>query len=207
MSDDVRLGLIIGGAIAVLVALLWRSLTLRRRRSRSARGLDAPDPQDRARAGIALVDQGLHRSARPVLGHVAGEQDDRVRYAIALAVARRQWEPVDTKAVRQVREWASQELEQHGEPVHGFGPAVTRLSDMGGPRPPAPTGAPAQAGAAPPSPPPASRPESPAASPPAAAPAPTPPPVATPAPAQRDGVSWHAPETSGSGSGTSGASE
>jgi hypothetical protein len=191
MSDDVRLGLIIGGAIAVLVAVLWRYLTLRRRRTRSTRGLDAPDPQDRARAGIALVDQGLHRSARPVLGHVAGEQDDRVRYAIALAVARRQWEPVDTKAVRQLREWASRELEHHGEPVHGFGPAVTRLSDMGGPRPPAPPGAPAPAGATPATPP----------------PAPSPAPEPTSTAATRDGVSWHAPETSGSGSAAGGASE
>jgi hypothetical protein len=139
MSDDVRLGLIVGGTIAVALALLWRYLVLRRRKTRAMRGLDAADPQDRARAGIALVDEGLHRSARPLLAHVARERDDRVRHAIALAVARRQWEPVDTKPVSQLREWASLELEQRGEPVHGFGPAVTRLSDMGGPRPPAPS--------------------------------------------------------------------
>jgi len=139
MSDDVRLGLVVGGTIAVVLALLWRYLVLHRRKRRATRGLDAADPQDRARAGIALVDEGLHRSARTLLAHVAREQDDRVRHAIALAVGRRQWEPVDTKTVTQVREWASLELGQRGEPVQGFGPAVTRLSDMGGPRPPAPT--------------------------------------------------------------------
>ncbi len=150
MSDDVRLGLIVGGAIAIVIAIVWRSLVVRGRRGRASRGLESEDPQERARAGIALVDEGLQRSARPLLAHVAREQDERVRHAIALAVARRQWEPVDTKQVTQLREWASIELEQHGAPVHGLGPAVTRLSDMGGPRLPAPeSGAPAASGGQP----------------------------------------------------------
>ncbi len=171
MSDDVRLGLIVGGAVAVLVAIVWRFAVLRRRRRRVGRGLEAQDPQERARAGIALVDGGLHRSARPLLAHVAREPDARVRHAIALAVARRQWEPVDSKQVTQLREWASLELEQQGEPVHGFGPAVTRLSDMGGPRLPGPSPA-----------------------------APDPDPASPePAPArEHDGVSWQAPDAGGS---------
>jgi hypothetical protein len=170
MSDDFRLGLIVGGAIAVVAALVWRFVVLHRRRSSVARGLEASDPQDRARAGITLVDEGLQRSARPLLAHVARERDDRVCYAIALAVVRRQWEPVDTTQVTQLREWASLELEQRGQPVHAFGPAVTRPSDMGGPRPPHPEGG---------TPPPPPRPE------PAAGETP---------PRPKDGVSWHAPD-------------
>jgi hypothetical protein len=136
VSDDVRLGLIVAGVAAVLLAVVWRFVVVSGRRRRIQKGLRASDPQDRARAGIVLVDQGLHRSARVLLAHVATEQDVRVNHAIALAVARRQWEPVDTLPVRQLREWASRELEQRGESISAFGPAVTRLSDMGGPRPP-----------------------------------------------------------------------
>lgn len=134
MSDDVRIGLIVGGIAAVLIALVWRSLVVNGRRRRIRKRLRSPDPQERARAGILLVDEGLHRSARVLLAHVATEPDPRASHAIALAVARRQWEPVDSLRVRQLREWASQELERRGEQVAAFGPAVTRLSDMGGPR-------------------------------------------------------------------------
>jgi len=136
VSDDVRLGLVVGGIAAVVIAFVWRFFVLHGRQRQLRRGLQATDPQDRARAGIVLVDEGLQRSARPLLAHVAAEPDPRVSHAIALAVARRQWEPVDTLRVRQVREWASQELQRRGEPVQPFGPAVTRLSDMGGPRNP-----------------------------------------------------------------------
>lgn len=136
MSDDVRLGLVVGGIAALVIAFVWRFVVINGRRRRLRRGLEAPDPQDRARAGIVLVDEGLQRSARPLLAHLAAEADPRVCHAIALAVARRQWEPVDTLRVRQLREWASQELQRRGEPVQSFGPAVTRLADMGGPRPP-----------------------------------------------------------------------
>jgi hypothetical protein len=167
VSDDVRLGLIVGGVVAITLAIVWRVIVVHGRSRRMRDGLEAPDPQDRARAGIVLADEGLHRSAPTLLGHVARETDPRVCHAIALAVARRQWEPVNTLRVRQLREWASQELALHGGGVSSFGPAVTRLSDMGGPRPPD------------------------ADQRPAAADAPAPPPA--PAPAAVDaGVSWHA---------------
>jgi hypothetical protein len=136
MSDNVRIGLVVGGVAAVLLALLWRFLVVNGRRRRIRKRLRADDPQERARAGILLVDEGLQRSARVLLSHVATEPDPRASHAIALAVARRQWEPVDSLRVRQLREWAAQELERHGEAVAAFGPAVTRLSDMGGPRSP-----------------------------------------------------------------------
>ena len=182
MSDDVRLGLVIGGVIVIVAAVVWRHAVLHGRRTRAVRGLDATDPQDRARAAIELVDQGLQRCARPILARVATEQDDRVRLAIALAVARRQWEPVDTTQVVQLREWASLELERQGRPVHSFGPALTRLSDMGGPRAPEPE--PDQA-TTPPAAPAASEPESEPDRGPEAEPSPAPDPKA-------DGLDWHA---------------
>jgi hypothetical protein len=135
MSDGVR-GLIVGGVVAIVVAVLWRYAVLHGRRSRALRGLDALDPQDRARAAIALIDEGLQRSAEPILARLASEQDDRVRLAIAPAVARRTREPVDTKQVTQLHHWASLELERQGRPVHTVDPAVTRLSDTGGSPPP-----------------------------------------------------------------------
>lgn len=135
MSDDVRMGLVIGGAVLVLVAILWWLSSRRRGKRRLVRQLQATDPQERARAGIQLVDLGLGRAARPLLDHVAGESDARVRLAIALAVARRQWEPNNTTPVASLRAWASTELEQQGQPMESFGPATTRISDMGGPRP------------------------------------------------------------------------
>jgi hypothetical protein len=134
MSDDVRLGLIAGGVLAVLGALLWRYLSRRRAVRVLLDRLGADDPQERARGGILLVDLGLSRAARPLLKHVATEPDPRARLAIALAIGRRQWEPSNATRVTRLREWAALELEQQGQPVSPFGPAVTRLSDMGGPR-------------------------------------------------------------------------
>jgi HEAT repeats len=136
MSDDVRLGLVLGGAVLVLAALLWRYLHRRGQTHALLRQMEDTDPQVRARAGISLIDLGLSRASRPLLAHVATEPDDRVKLAVALAVGRRQWEPSNTKRVRQVREWAALELERQGQPMTAFGPAMTRLSDMGGPRPP-----------------------------------------------------------------------
>jgi hypothetical protein len=136
MSDDVRLGLIIGGAGLVALAVLWRYLHRRRETHLLRQELADTEPQERARGGIALVDLGLSRAAGPLLTHVATEPDGRVRLAIALAIGRRQWEPGNTARVRQIREWAALELQRQDRPMTVFGPAVTRLADMGGPRPP-----------------------------------------------------------------------
>lgn len=134
MNDDVRMGLVVGGAVLVLLALLWWLTSRQRRKRRLVAQLRATDAQARARAGIRLVDLGLGRAAGPLLEHLAGEQDARVRLAIALAVARRQWEPNNATRVARLRDWASTELDQQGQPVQSFGPAMTRISDMGGPR-------------------------------------------------------------------------
>ena len=61
------------------------------------------------------------------------EADDRVRLSLALAVARRQWEPTGARRVVELRRWAADQVATTAE-VTEFGPAVTRLADMGGPR-------------------------------------------------------------------------
>ncbi len=135
MKADSQLMLIAGGGAAIVLAVVWRYVARRRQVSRlSGRLQSANDPADRARAGNAIIELGLPRAAKPALRAVTQEPDDRVRLSIALAVARRQWEPARFKRVVHLRGWASEELEFQGRPVHEFGPAVTRLADMGGPR-------------------------------------------------------------------------
>ena len=92
----------------------------------------------RADAAISLTELGLDRSARPLLAHTRVETDPDVRVCIAAAVARRQWEPAGPPGVTTLREWAASELTTHGYNVTTFGPATTRLADMGGPRLPQP---------------------------------------------------------------------
>jgi hypothetical protein len=136
MALNTQVLLIGGGVAACLLALIWRTLARHFETSRLNRGLcRAEEPVDRARAGNELVALGLGRSALLILRAMANENDDRVRLSVALAVAKRQWEPAGARRVRSVRKWASEELEIQQRPVTVFGPAVTRLADMGGPRP------------------------------------------------------------------------
>jgi hypothetical protein len=135
MKADSQMMLIAGGAAAIVLAGVWRYLARHRQLSRLSRRLQsANDPAERARAGNAIIELGLPRAAKPTLRAVTQEPDPRVRLSIALAVAKRQWEPTRAKRVRHLRGWASEELDFQGRPVHEFGPAVTRLADMGGPR-------------------------------------------------------------------------
>ncbi|HEV2993952.1 MAG TPA: hypothetical protein VG869_09940 [Acidimicrobiia bacterium] len=165
MAADPQLLLIAGGSAAIVGAAAWRLVARRLERSRLQRRLRvATEAVERARAGHQFVELGLRRAARPLLSAMAHEDDERVRRSIALAIARRQWEPSGPPRVTQVRRWASDELGYQGQPVRSFGPAVTRLSDMGGPRLPQPAngagGRPPAApeAATPPLPPPAPRP-------------------------------------------------
>jgi uncharacterized protein YjiS (DUF1127 family) len=158
MSSNTQQYLIAGGAAAIVLALLWRTMARHRQLSRVRRRLrGAEDPAERARAGNELIDLGLRRAAVPVLKAMPQEADGRVRQSIALGVARRQWEPSGAARVAELRRWASQQVGTTSA-VTQFGPAVTRLSDMGGPRlppredqarpaapPPAPATAPSDA--------------------------------------------------------------
>jgi hypothetical protein len=137
--DDTVLNvvLIASGVIAIVVAIIWRMGSRRRQISRFTRLLVSTDSERRAEAAIALTELGLDRSARPLLEHARVEEDPEVRICIAAAVARRQWEPAGPPGVTPLREWAATELATRGYNVTNFGPATTRLADMGGPRLPA----------------------------------------------------------------------
>jgi hypothetical protein len=133
-ADLTTIVLVAVGGTSICGALAWRQAARHRRKMLLIRRLASPMPDRRARAGIELVDLGLSRVARPLLAHLVVEGDERVRRDIALAVARRQWEPSGSTPVSELRQWTRAELEHQGFDVIAFGPAFTRLSDMGGPR-------------------------------------------------------------------------
>jgi hypothetical protein len=124
--------------VALLVAgLLWRTMADRRARNRLANQLRSPDPARRIDAAIALVHRGLDQSAPELIHLLKRETDPAVKIAIAEAVAERQWEPGGRAPINEIRSWAHNELSKEGRGVDKFAPAVTRISDMGGPRLPA----------------------------------------------------------------------
>lgn len=200
MGTDTQLLLIAGGIAVIFVALGWRLLARQHQVGRVEHQLvQATEPVERARAGGALVDLGLRRAARPVLAAMANEHDDRVRLSVALAVGRRQWEPASVARVSQLRAWASDELDHQGHKRAVFPPALTRLSDMGGPRPTEQTEPSAPAAA--PTPPAAPVPSAPAAgSTTATIPAVAAPDSGAPAAPDRGGIHWSAPPSPGSAS-------
>jgi carbamoyl-phosphate synthase large subunit len=129
LDADVALGIGVfaAGAVAVRGALIWRA---RERQLRVlAASLTAPDPHRRAAAGDALARLGLDRVGQILLAHVRVENDPEVRRAIALAVARRQWEPASLSHVAELRQWAAGEFGDAGVPVEGFAPTPMRLGE------------------------------------------------------------------------------
>ena len=132
--------MVASGSLAIGAAVMWRQATQRRRFARLAHGLRSSDPALRTAAGTHAVTFGLSRASRALLPVIEHDTDAGVRAAVALAVAHRQWEPGGSGRVLALRMWASKELETQGYDVSPFGPAFTRISDMGGPqRPPLPT--------------------------------------------------------------------
>ena len=131
--------LVLALGIAVLgAAVAWRQTTQRRRVRSLQAGLDSPDPAARISAGELAVSYGLGPAARCLLPGITSDDDPAVRAAVALAVAHRQWEPAGSDRVLALRMWAADELAIQGYDVHAFGPAFTRISDMGGPQRPVP---------------------------------------------------------------------
>jgi hypothetical protein len=133
--------LVIGGGAAIVAAVIWRERTGRRRLSRLTQQLDSTDPERRIASGQLAVSYGLTRAARTLLPRVEHEEDPAVRAGYAMAVAHRQWEPGGSKRVLALRMWAARELAAQGYDVNPFGPAFTRISDMGGPARPVPPAA------------------------------------------------------------------
>jgi carbamoyl-phosphate synthase large subunit len=129
LDADVALGigLFVSGAVAVRGAVIWRA---RDRRLRVLAGsLNAPDPARRAAAAEALTGLGLDRVGEILLAHARVENDPAVRRTMALAIARRQWEPAAVARVADLRQWAAGVLGDAGMPVQDFGPVPIRLGE------------------------------------------------------------------------------
>jgi hypothetical protein len=92
----------------------------RRRKVRAyRRRLESYDPDERMRAATALVKPGLtRRSATVLIRYFQHEEDRRIRFSIALAIARTNGGRSRRRRVRQLRRWAAGELVDHGHPVH-----------------------------------------------------------------------------------------
>jgi hypothetical protein len=92
----------------------------RRRKVRAyRRRLESYDPDERTYAATALVKRGLTRRTAGVLArHLEHDEDPRLRFTIALAVARNNGGRSRRRRVRQLRRWAAAELVDHGHPVH-----------------------------------------------------------------------------------------
>jgi carbamoyl-phosphate synthase large subunit len=134
LDADVALaiGVVASGAVAVRAVVVWRA------RERQLRvlgaSLTAPEPGRRAAAAEALARLGLDRVGAILLAHTQVETDPGVRRAIAIAVARRQWEPTSVARVADLRRWAAAELGEAGVPVEDFAPTPTRLGEPEPPR-------------------------------------------------------------------------
>ena len=121
------------GITCLIFGFGWRVAAANGAARRLAASLRDPDPLVRASSARAATSLGLDRSAKALNGLIAREQHDSVLDAIASAVVLRQWEPADRAAVLTLRAWSAQRLLERGGAVRRFGPAVTRLADMGGP--------------------------------------------------------------------------
>lgn len=138
MHADTVLRFALGSAGVGLIAfgVIWRFRHRSDRVHELARELASPDPAVRALVAGGLVNVGLDRTASILLDHIAHEPATAVKLSIAIGVSRRQWEPAGIGKVMDLRLWASRTLELYGVDVQRFGPALTRLADMGGPRRP-----------------------------------------------------------------------
>jgi hypothetical protein len=120
-ADPVLIVPAVVGALALGALLVWRlprRWRVRRRLRGLARQLESFDPDERARAGAAVVELGLTRRTANVLIHsLAREEDRRVRFGVALAVVRKS-EGSRRRRVRRLWKWTVEELAEHGHPVH-----------------------------------------------------------------------------------------
>ncbi len=100
--------LVIAAVVAWRVSARWR---FRRRLRAERRRLAAFDRAARIRAGQKIAGLGLRRrNARVLLDHLAGEEDEKVRLAIAQAVDARAGDRSRRRRVRKLRAWADEEL-------------------------------------------------------------------------------------------------
>jgi hypothetical protein len=121
LTESLWMGAAALGALVLGTLLAWH--LLRRRRSRPlrrlTRELESFDADERARAGVGVLDLGLTRqTAKSLAKHLAHEEDGSVRLAIAMAVERRNGVRSRRRRVRRLQAWAVEELVAHAHPVH-----------------------------------------------------------------------------------------
>ncbi len=88
----------------------WRTVDRRRTRRAVLRGLADPDEGRRTAMISAVTAQGIGTYAAPLLKLARRENEPAVRTALALAVARNQWEPASDRRLVALRVWAHEEL-------------------------------------------------------------------------------------------------
>ena len=75
-ADAGSVALVVGGLLAIGVAILWRKAARARRLAQLERALSSPDPDERIDAARPVVALGLDRTAAILLDHVTAETDD-----------------------------------------------------------------------------------------------------------------------------------
>jgi predicted transcriptional regulator len=95
----------------------WRTIARRRTRRTVVRGLADPDEGRRIAMIAAITAQGLGANAAALDRLARRENSPAVRQALALAVARNQWEPAADRRLVALRVWAHEELARR--PVDG----------------------------------------------------------------------------------------
>jgi hypothetical protein len=88
----------------------WRTIARRRTRRTVVRGLADPDEGRRIAMIAAITAQGLGANAAALDRLARRENSPAVRQALALAVARNQWEPAADRRLVALRVWAHEEL-------------------------------------------------------------------------------------------------
>ena len=93
----------------------WRTVDRRRTRRAVARGLADPDEGRRIAMIASITAQGVGAYAAPLCKLARRENEPAVRTALALAVARNQWEPAGDRRLVELRVWAHEELQRRAE--------------------------------------------------------------------------------------------
>jgi hypothetical protein len=120
MTVSLDLVLVAAGAVLLCAAVAWRwrGRALRRDqvRARLKAALADPDPAVRKAAVAVSAQRGLSELAELLLDASARERDEEVLDAIAEAVARNQWEPLDDPVLLELRLWARRRFEERRLP-------------------------------------------------------------------------------------------
>ena len=131
MSPDPLL--LAAGALLLAVAWLWRVLARARTAAVLRRAARDPRRWVRRAAVEIMAEQGLHRFADLMVERIAVEKVPAVREALALAIARNQWESADSPLLMRLRLWAHLELQGRRDALApGTGPVMGTSTVTGG---------------------------------------------------------------------------